>query len=162
MRGFPLTSPSRSLSPCGRPSRAQHLEDLSKGLRKSFKFLKFFKKIFFKNFIIVEMVLKRRIIFPFFATPFPVGGKHFALCALCGLRMVTLGDWTLLSEKRPITRSPHPARTESRGCALPAPSLRWATSILVLVFEINLADPLGPRVLSVGAASRWDPRKPCF
>ena len=62
------------------------------------------------------MVLKRRIIFAFFATPFPVGGKHFALCALCGLRMVTLGD-SLLSEKRPITRSPHPARTESRGSA---------------------------------------------
>ncbi len=57
---------SLSLSPCGRPSHAQHFENFSKKGD--------FLKIFSKN-IILEMVLKRRILFRFFATQFPVGGE---------------------------------------------------------------------------------------
>ena len=100
------------------------------------------------------MVLKRRIIFHFFATQMPVGGNNFALCVLSGFSTFTAGVRRRVTS--PPGRRRHRARTESRGSAYVRglPGKR----ILAFTFEINFADPLGARSASRGRLAGGYPK----
>ena len=84
---FPPTSPSRSPSRGGRPSQAQHFEELPKSLGNFFRILKFSK--IFSKFLSSSRWCSNAEFFSIFCNPISSGWKTF--CTLRTLR-IAYGD----------------------------------------------------------------------